>query len=111
MPTLTGYKNLLPYDRAFYDVYHQLPVRNLSPDGIIIMEQLLSSFSEFISTKYTNSFRMRHGLPPYSGFHTLKEVSVEFGISPERVRQMIFRIGRLFNYPTRKRKLRQYLKD
>jgi RNA polymerase primary sigma factor len=46
---------------------------------------------------------------PYNNPHTLEEVGKEFGVTRERIRQIEAKAPRKLRYPTRSKKLRDYL--
>ncbi len=69
------------------------------------MEQSLGT----LTPREEKVIRMRFGLSPYEGERTYEEVSEEFGITRERIRQIEAKALRKLRHPTRTKKLKPHL--
>ena len=68
-------------DKSVQNIIKQTEINALAKQ----LDKMLAQFPK----REQGILRMRYGLSPYTGQHTLEEIGVEFHISRERVRQIL----------------------
>jgi len=96
-----------------------------SVDGVTLHDALYSEIDSIITNPYPGTkrqlgtthkarlkklFELRFGLLDGTS-RTLREVGKDFGVTPERIRQMEAKTLRLLRHPRHSRQLRRYFKE